>query len=117
VDNLRSYGTPNCYLQQLFARNRGDLILPAKLAGASGKMLCVSATRDEGRGEVVVKVVNGENSPADVMVNLIGDARLLVFTGVNRSNENSFTEPAKISPKETALKLSPENRSRFRQIR
>ncbi len=31
ADNLRSYGTPNYYVQALFARNRGDVVLPVKL--------------------------------------------------------------------------------------
>jgi len=28
IDNLRSCGTPNYYVQQLFSRNRGDVVLP-----------------------------------------------------------------------------------------
>jgi alpha-L-arabinofuranosidase len=28
ADNLRVYGTPNYYVQQLFSRNRGDVVLP-----------------------------------------------------------------------------------------
>jgi alpha-L-arabinofuranosidase len=28
TDNLRVYGTPNYYVQQLFCRNRGDVVLP-----------------------------------------------------------------------------------------
>jgi alpha-L-arabinofuranosidase len=31
VDNLRVYGTPNYYVQQLFSLNRGDDVLPVKL--------------------------------------------------------------------------------------
>lgn len=31
ADNLRSYGTPNYHVQALFARNRGDVVLPVKL--------------------------------------------------------------------------------------
>jgi alpha-L-arabinofuranosidase len=30
-DNLRVYGTPNYYVQQLFSRNRGDVVLPVEL--------------------------------------------------------------------------------------
>lgn len=44
ADNLRSYGTPNYHVQALFARNRGDVVLPvtvseideAPLAAAGG---------------------------------------------------------------------------------
>ncbi len=30
-DNLRAYGTPSYYVQQLFSRNRGDVVLPVEL--------------------------------------------------------------------------------------
>ena len=33
-DNLRIYGTPNYYAQQLFCRNRGDVVLPLALRDA-----------------------------------------------------------------------------------
>ncbi len=33
TDNLRSYGTPNYYAQQLFSRNRGDVMLPVEVTG------------------------------------------------------------------------------------
>jgi alpha-L-arabinofuranosidase len=34
VDNLRAYGTPNYYVQQMFSVNRGDVVLPVKISGA-----------------------------------------------------------------------------------
>ena len=34
-DNLRIYGTPNYYAQQLFSRNRGDVVLPVALRDAA----------------------------------------------------------------------------------
>ena len=30
-DNIRAYGTPSYYVQQLFSRNRGDVVLPVEL--------------------------------------------------------------------------------------
>jgi hypothetical protein len=33
TDNLRVYGTPNYYVQQLFSLNRGDVVLPVILTG------------------------------------------------------------------------------------
>ncbi len=33
TDNLRVYGTPNYYVQQLFSLNRGDVVLPVTLTG------------------------------------------------------------------------------------
>jgi alpha-N-arabinofuranosidase len=105
MDNLSSYGTPNYYVQQLFALNRGDVVLPVKLDVMDGKKLYASASRDEGRGDVIVKLVNGENRSAEVTSNLSGNARLIVLSG-RRADENTFTEPKKVSPKESNLKLT-----------
>ena len=106
VDNLRIYGTPNYYVQKLFANNRGNSVLPAKLDGANDKRLYASVTRDEGRGEVIVKLVNGDNTAAEIKLNLSGHAQMTVLTSANRADENSFTEPTKVSPKESSVKLS-----------
>ena len=106
VDNLRIYGTPNYYVQKLFANNRGNSVLPAKLDGANDKRLYASVTRDEGRGEVIVKLVNGDNTAAEIKLNLSGHAQMSVLTSANRADENSFTEPTKVSPKESSVKLS-----------
>lgn len=106
VDNLQSYGTPNYYVQKLFANNRGDVLLPAQWAGAAGKRLYASATRDDATGEVIVKIVNGDNSHASVQLNLnafgkrTAAAHAIVLTSPNRADENSFAAPWKISPTE-----------------
>lgn len=112
VDNLNIYGTPNYYVQQLFARNRGDVILPVKFDGADQKRLYASATRDDATGEVIVKVVNGAAAPAEVKLTISGTAkpattaRALLLTGSNRTDENSFIEPKKVSPQESTLQIS-----------
>ena len=109
VDNLRSYGTPNYYVQQLFAHHRGDVVLPLKLDGTSGKRFYASATRDDTAGEVIVKLVNGEAEAAAVDLNLAGagkvgaTAKLLVLSGDLR-DENSFEQPRKIAPVASELK-------------
>lgn len=111
VDNLRSYGTPNYYVQQLFALNRGDVVLPVKLDGASDKKLYASATRDDAAGEVIVKLVNGEAEAAAVNVSLAGagkvgaKAKLLVLSGDLR-DENSFEQPRKVAPVASELPVT-----------
>ena len=82
------------------------MVLPVKLDGVTGKKLYASATRDEGRGEVIVKLVNGDNVSVGVKLNLSGNARLTTLTGANLTDENSFTAPKKVSPKESTMKLS-----------
>jgi alpha-N-arabinofuranosidase len=105
VDNLSSYGTPNYYVQKLFANHRGDIVIPVKLDGAGKKRIYASATRDESAGEIIVKLVNGDNASAEVNLNLSGPARIFVLAGADRSSENTFTEPTKISPTESMVNL------------
>lgn len=110
VNSLQLYRTPNYYVQQLYSLNHGDVVLPVKLEAASGAKLFASATRDHASGEIILKVVNGDSVPADVQLNLAGlgnvtgDAKLTVLAG-EPNGENSFAEPQKISPKQSALKI------------
>ena len=112
VDNLNSYGTPNYYVQKLYANNRGDVLVPVKLDGTDKKKLYASATRDDATGEVIVKIVNGESKAEEVKLNLTGlksgklTARALVLTGGKTTDENSLTEPMKIAPTESTVKLT-----------
>lgn len=112
VDNLNIYGTPNYYVQKLFANHRGDTILPVKLEGVAKKRLYASATRADTTGEVIVKVVNGDNAPAEVKLNVTNPAtpmttaRLLLLTSAHRQDENSFAAPTKISPQESTRQIS-----------
>ncbi|HTL72168.1 MAG TPA: alpha-L-arabinofuranosidase C-terminal domain-containing protein [bacterium] len=112
VNNLQSYGTPNYYVQKLFANNPGDVTVPLKLDAPSGAKLFASATRDKASGELILKVVNGGSSPADVKLDLAGvkkvasKAAVSTLTSGSVQDENSFTEPKKVFPKESKLKIS-----------
>src|SRR5262249_55816412 len=65
TDNLRVYGTPSYYVQQLFSRNRGDAVLAVKLdpTSAGASKLFASAAYDQGAREVILKVVNASSEP------------------------------------------------------
>jgi alpha-N-arabinofuranosidase len=111
TDNLRVFGTPNYYVQQLFCLNRGDVVLPVILTSSQNRRLYASATRDEKAGEVILKVVNAEDAAVPMEVELSGagkvsgEARVLVLAGDSLSDVNSFTEPRKLSPKASSLKV------------
>jgi alpha-L-arabinofuranosidase len=110
VDSLEVYRTPNYYVQQLYSLNHGDVVLPVKLDAAPGAKLFASATRDEASGEIILKVVNGDSTPAAVQLNLTGlgkissEAKNIVLAG-EPGDANSFAEPQKISPKEGVLEI------------
>ncbi|HWS87746.1 MAG TPA: alpha-L-arabinofuranosidase C-terminal domain-containing protein [Pyrinomonadaceae bacterium] len=110
-DNLRSYGTPNYYVQKLFGTNRGTRLLPVLLDGSpkNGREgLYASASLDERGGEVILKLVNTESSQREVGVNLAGargvrGGRAIVLSSTDLKAENSLDEPTKVAPVERPL--------------
>jgi alpha-N-arabinofuranosidase len=114
-DNLRSYGTPNYYVQKLFSTNRGTHLLPVLIDGSpkNGQgELYASASVDALAGEVILKVVNTAASQREVRVSLAGAGRVgrggkaLVLTGPDLKAENSLDEPTKIAPVERPLAVA-----------
>jgi alpha-N-arabinofuranosidase len=106
-DNLRSYGTPNYYVQKLFSANKGTKILPVLLDGSkqNGKDdIFVSATLDSKTNEIILKVVNASSSAKQVTLNFAGAKKLnssgqaFILASTDLQAENSLDEPTKISP-------------------
>ena len=108
-DNLRSYGTPNYYVQKLFSANKGTTILPVLLDGTKQngqEGLFATASLDKKSGEVVLKVVNITSAAKDVRVTLAGARRgkqtgeEFVLASTDLKAENSLDQPTKIAPVE-----------------
>jgi alpha-L-arabinofuranosidase len=113
-DNLRAYGTPSYYVQQLFCCNRGDLLLPTTLTGAptatnQQPRLYASASRDERAGEIILKVVNASPGHVRAMLRFQGVTKLaatgtkITLTSPRLNDENSLTEPLKVAPAKARL--------------
>jgi alpha-N-arabinofuranosidase len=111
TDNLRIMPTPSYHVQRLFARNRGDRMLPVALsdmAGDEGKRFFASATMDETSGEVIVKLVNAtdgaSNSILDLAgVNAIKGGTLTLLTADNLEAVNTLDRPDLVVPRESAF--------------
>ena len=106
-DNLRSYGTPNYYVQKMFSNHRGTTILPVNADGTalSGQQnLYASAVRDAKSGEVILKIVNSDPASKEVKINLAGAGKIskighaFVLTGTDLNAENSLDNPMAIAP-------------------
>jgi alpha-N-arabinofuranosidase len=113
---LRSYGTPNYYVQQLFSRNRGDRVLPVKLDGALPKenekpRFYATAALDEKSHEIIVKVVNASKTVVETRIDLegatkpresrLGSANFLtkaILLAAAPQDENSFANPKQVAP-------------------
>jgi alpha-N-arabinofuranosidase len=104
-DNLRSFGTPSYYAQQMFSANRGARVLPMTLNGnaANGTSgIFSSAALGESAREAIVKLVNPGGDSRDVAISFSGgtaggEATATILTG-DGSGENSLTQPTRIAP-------------------
>ena len=107
-DNLRSYGTPNYYVQKLFSTQIGTAILPVKIDDNS-KAIFGSATRDDISGDVIIKLVNTKSAVVSADLNLSGvsagplGGTAYVLSSDDLNAQNSLDEPMKVSPKESAM--------------
>lgn len=106
-DNLRSYGTPNYYVQQLFSVNKGTHLVQVLENNEiiKGKdSLYASSVIDKTTGEVVLKIVNA--SPGTVSIEAVingakpsgKEASVQVISSGDKSVVNSFESPQAIIP-------------------
>ena len=105
-DNLRSYGTPNYYVQRVFASNTGTRIIPATPQSANG--LYTSASLDEHSHELIVKVVNSTAQAITTEIDLhgakaSGNLKVTTLSAADRKAENSFDQPANVAPQDSAM--------------
>lgn len=109
VNGLHVLLTPNYYVQKLFARNRGDRVLPLAISGTTAdeaKRLYASATFDNARGEVIIKVVNATTAPSNSTITLDGAAQVghgteTVLHAGDVHAVNTFQHPDRVVPKTT----------------
>jgi alpha-L-arabinofuranosidase len=117
-DNLRSYGTPNYYVQKLFANHKGTHVLSIlsgneKINGQNG--LYASAVWDKEGKEIIVKLVNSSEVIQSTDLQLSGAKRLaakgsmLVLKSESLEGVNSLDNPTQISPVEQAIDVKAKN--------
>jgi alpha-L-arabinofuranosidase len=114
-DNLRSYGTPNYYVQKMFSVNQGTRLLPVLVDGSAKNgqdELYTTASLDERTAEVIVKVINTASVSRVVNVTFGGakitgkTARAIVLESGDLKAENSLDKPTNISPIERQLPIA-----------
>ncbi|MBC8054594.1 MAG: alpha-L-arabinofuranosidase [Sphingobacteriaceae bacterium] len=113
VDNLRSYGTPNYYVQKMFSTNRGTNVVPVLLndksvTGQEGYY--ASATIDKGTKELIIKVVNNSDKSRTAEFAVEGTSlgskgTLTSLTAGSLEAVNTLDKPADISPQQTPISL------------
>jgi len=111
-DNLRVVGTPNYYVQKLFANNKGTNVVPIlkdneTLTGKDS--LYASATTEKTTKEVIIKLVNTSSKKMDIDIFVEGtqvDKKPMicqVLTATDIYSYNTLDNPKNIYPAEKAL--------------
>ncbi|WP_031425207.1 alpha-L-arabinofuranosidase C-terminal domain-containing protein [Flavimarina sp. Hel_I_48] len=112
-NNLESYGTPNYYVQKLYATNRGTDLISITQDGMSltgQDDLFASATLDSEANEVVLKMVNTSDKPKEIVLNFEGkkvksQGTVQVLRDDSLTSENSFDSQEEISPVTKAISV------------
>ncbi len=107
-DNLRAYGTPSYYVQQLYARNRGSKVVPILQNGKAltGQDSVYASAVVDNNGDVIVKLVNTSASAKPIVMQIQGGsegehvARLNTLQNDDLQARNSLDHPVPVSPME-----------------
>jgi alpha-L-arabinofuranosidase len=107
-NNLHSYGTPDYYVQRLFASNAGTRVVPVTPQAEAG--LYTSATIDERSNELIVKAINSTSSTLPAEIRLAGPARsatakVTTLQSADLNTENSFEHPEAIAPAPSTVEV------------
>lgn len=118
-NNLKSYGTPNYYVQKLFSNNKGTDLIKITQNGKSligQNKLYASATKDIDNQEVIIKVVNSsdlkKNIDFNIDISILKKAKVVTLSAENLDAENSFENPTLVSPIEKEIELG-ENQIKY----
>jgi alpha-L-arabinofuranosidase len=112
-DNLKAYGTPNYYVQKLFATNKGTNILSIRSGNenVTGQgNLYASAVWDKVTKEIVIKIVNNSDQVQSPEIQIVGAKKInrkasVIVLKSELNTVNSFDDPSKIKPEELTIEL------------
>ena len=115
-DNLSSVKTPNYYVQQLYAQNKGTNVmsLTRNNTSVSGEdNLYASAVYDKDQNCYIIKVINTAKESKDIRITLSGLKKnshlslgeCLELKSDNLSQVNSLESPLNIVPQKAAARL------------
>jgi len=111
-DNLNSYGTPDYYVQKLYSNYKGTHIIPILQNNEviSGQdSIYASAVLDKSSGEIVLKIVNADDTEQrrDIFIEgapILQDTATAIVLKADRLDEqNSLEAPVRIKPLEQKI--------------
>lgn len=115
VNNLTSYGTPDYYVQQLYALNKGTKVVPITLNNdvvAGQDSLYAAAAIDAATNELIIKLVNASDKEKNNTLSLEGvkklakEGKLTVLKSNDLNAVNSFDKPMNVAPQESVIAIN-----------
>lgn len=110
VDNLRAHGTPNYYVQKMFATNKGTHVVPVLLdekAVTGQQGFYASAVVDKTTNELILKVVNTTNKQQSGEFKVDGVKKLQAKGMLTELQSDKLTE---VNTLENPITISPSQR-------
>jgi alpha-N-arabinofuranosidase len=98
-------------VQRLFGLHSGDRFLSTSISGGSeSQRLAVSSVRDTATGDVVLKVVNGDDQTQSLQIQLEGATRLpskadLIVLSGSADDVNDYATGRLLTPKTTSIAI------------
>jgi alpha-L-arabinofuranosidase len=114
VDNLRSMGTPNYYVQKLYSTNKGADVIAAlsnNLPLTGQDSLYASAVIDKKTKEIIIKLVNvaRDEKQTEILIDgiakLAGNGTITVLAGESPDAVNSLDAPLAVQPTTKTLQV------------
>lgn len=114
-DNLQSLETPNYFVQQIYSTHRGDYVVPVIAGGdvlAGQDSLYASASVDEKRKKLYLKIVNSARVEQTVQLNLKGakaagkQVNLTELYASNLMDYNTLEQADVVQPKKSEVEIS-----------
>jgi alpha-N-arabinofuranosidase len=102
------FPTINYYVQQLFGLNGGETYLSSAVSGDANEF-AASSVRDSATGDLIIKLVNGANTPKPLRIELNGRTSLprsatkTVLTGDHADVANPVDAPPVVKPEVSSI--------------
>jgi alpha-L-arabinofuranosidase len=112
-DSTDVFLTPNYHVQQLFGQNSGDRVFDTTIIGGNeATRLVASTVVDSQSGDVILKLVNGDDAPAPLAIHIDGlaentafPARKTVLTGPGADSVNDYGKSPAVYPVTSATSV------------
>ncbi len=107
-DAVSAYGSPSYYAQAMFAEYLGTEVPQSSIAD-EGSRFFYSVTRDPGKGNLYLKLVNASSVAQPLEVNLSGvssvvkTATLISLAGADNADTNTIAHPTRITPVKSSI--------------